>query len=103
MKLLKHVSLPIKIKEAHVTCHCAPLQIEMRTENGRPLYARDRWGELTIHYGKKGQSCLDIAAWGPDLSDLGVRYPGGGNLKDYQEFRERMSGVLDLPENAKGE
>ena len=50
----------MEIRDIQQTCYACPSQWEAKTEDGRGVYIRYRWGRLTIHVSHKaGEHGLD--------------------------------------------
>lgn len=74
---------PLSIKHAmRITLAC-PTQWEALTEEGRHVYIRYRWGELTISIGRPGGTKMDAV---------------GGERWFWGEVGERLGGVIELDE-----
>ena len=69
----------IKLSKIVQTCDACPSQWDAVADDGRPVYIRYRWGNLTTGVGKQGET-KDAAVWkciqAPDVDTYDV---GDGN------------------------
>ncbi len=79
------------------TCIACPSQWEGALDDGRVLYARYRWGELTVGLGER----IDDAVKGSRSEDsLFLEHIGDGldGFMSSEELRSHLHGLLEFPE-----
>ena len=83
------------VTEIRNTCGACPSQWEGRTEDGRYVYVRYRWGHLTIGVGDT--DIWDAVDRGGEVFDqyLGDWLDG---FLDYAELKQATQGVVRWPE-----
>ena len=75
-----------------MTCSACPSQWEGKLEDGRAIYIRYRWGNLTASVSKEPTENLDEAVSGECIYDEIIDDPKGGTLSteemlNYTKFR----------------
>lgn len=80
------------------TCTACPSQWEGSLDDGRVLYARYRWGELSVGLGERIEDAIDSS--GSDEA-LFCEHVGDGldGFMAFEELRAHLYGLLDFPAN----
>jgi hypothetical protein len=78
------------------TCTACPAQWEGTLDDDRALYARYRWGELSVGLGKRIEDAIDN---GRSEEALFCEHVGDGldGLMGFEELRGYLWGLLDFP------
>lgn len=90
----------LKITKVAHTCWACPSQWEALTIDNRQVYARFRWGHLSIRIGQPNDMS-EFAAVGGDTI-FAMDYGGDDLLGflDYSELRSLTDGVIEWPDAA---
>lgn len=80
------------------TCPACPSQWEGTLDDGRVMYARYRWGELSVGLGKDIDEAVDN---GRTEDALFFEHVGDGldGFMSFEELRAHLGGLLDFPED----
>ncbi len=78
------------------TCTACPSQWEGTLDDGRVLYARYRWGELSVGLGERIEDAVDN---GRSEEALFCEHVGDGldGFMSFEELRAHLCGLLDFP------
>jgi hypothetical protein len=87
-------SLPIQVVSARRTCNACPSQWSGKLADGREIYARFRWGHLTVTISPKvGEDAVFgtlVAEWSDDSG-------GWGGVMDDDQLRAVTAGRVEWP------
>jgi len=77
------------------TCTACPAQWEGKLEDGRALYVRYRWGELSVGAGEDGGAAIDnsMSEEGFHCERVGEGLDG---YMDFEELKAHLYGLLDF-------
>ena len=85
----------ITVVSAHCICVACPTTIVGRTATGATVYARYRFGHLSVRFDATQKPQHDGAAGREILAvDIGSKYDG---CLDYQHLRVQTLGLVDWP------
>jgi hypothetical protein len=79
------------------TCIACPSQWEGTLDDGRAVYARYRWGELSVGVGKDVKDAVKSRREGKALFREHVG-DGLDGFMDFEELRGHLYGLLDFPD-----
>jgi hypothetical protein len=91
-----------KVISMERTCYACPSQWDGITDDNRKVYIRYRHGQLSVSIGEPGDEADDAGVNGECIyaGDNGEAFHG---FLTYDELREALKDVLDLPETSLGE
>jgi hypothetical protein len=86
-----------KVVKLKKTCTACPSQWEGTLDDGRGIYARFRWGELSVGVGKDVKDAIE-SSWGDKA--LFQEHVGDGldGFMDFEALRSHLYGLLDFPD-----
>ena len=84
------------------TCTACPSQWDGTLDDGRVLYARYRWGELSVGLGRQIDDAVDN---GRSEDPLFCEHVGNGldGFMSFEELQAHLCGLLDFPPTSEGE
>lgn len=85
-----------KVTSLRKTCIACPAQWEGTLNDGRALYARFRWGRLTVGLGENADKAIDNSMSEEALFCEQVGYDLDGFMT-FEELRANLLGLLDFP------
>src|SRR6266576_2343055 len=91
-----------KVATIERTCTAFPAQWHGMTDDGRQIYARYRWGWLSVRLGEIGDEAEFAAVDGPEIFAREINPPYGGELT-YDELKLFTEGQIDWPEKEETE
>ena len=86
----------IKVISAHCICFACPTTYVGKTDDGFTIYARYRWGRLSVRIDESPEPEFDGAAGGEILAKtIGGEFHG---ILSYAELRQHTDGVVEWPD-----
>ena len=86
----------IKVISAHCICFACPTTYTGVTDGGFTIYARYRWGRLSVRIDASPEPEFDGAAGGEILAKtIGGEFHG---MLSYAELRQHTDGVVEWPD-----
>ena len=86
----------IKVISAHCICFACPTTYTGKTDDGFTIYARYRWGRLSVRIDASPEPEFDGAAGGEILAKtIGGEFHG---MLSYAELRQHTDGVVEWPD-----
>ena len=86
----------IKVISAHCICFACPTTYTGVTDGGLTVYARYRWGRLSVRIDASPEPEFDGAAGGEILAKaIGDKFDG---MLSYAELRQQTDGVVEWPD-----
>ena len=87
----------VKVVEAHCICCACPTTIVGKTEQGETVYARYRWGHLSVRIDPREDPPFEGAAGEWILSEqIGDKYDG---CLAYEKLRELTNDLMKWPDD----
>ena len=86
----------IKIQEITKTCESCPAQWEGKTDEGKTVYIRYRWGELTIQVSPEPSNNIYEAVNGVEVINKQLGDSLNGYLT-YDELKNATAGIIEFP------
>lgn len=86
----------LRVTELTKTCEACPAQWEGRTNDGRTVYVRYRWGYLSVRVSEQPTDNVDDAVRGEEIfgRQLGDEYDGEIL---YHQVQRQTAGVVEWP------
>jgi hypothetical protein len=89
----------IKIKEITQTCESSPAQWEAKSDDGKMVYIRYRWGDLTVKVAPEPSDDIYDAVKGTEVFKRQLNNDLHGWLS-YEELKTATNGIIKFPEKA---
>jgi hypothetical protein len=85
-----------KVQEIRKTCESSPAQWEGKTSDGKMIYVRYRWGELTIEISPELTTHIYDAIDGVEIfnKQIGDGYDG---FLTYEQLKNVTAGIIEFP------
>mgnify|MGYP003394749053 CR=1 FL=1 len=84
----------IKVTQITNTCFACPAHWEGRTDDGKYVYIRYRWGHLSVRV-HANEDKFEIDDLYPFDETIGNEFDG---VMSYEELRDKVKDVVELPE-----
>ena len=91
----------LKVVKLIQTCYACPSQWEGTLDDGRMIYIRFRWGNLTISVSPTPTTDVYDAVGGEVIYSKRTS-DGLDGVMDYEEFKSLTKGLLNLPAQCEG-